>query len=130
MPRFLVVVSVEDLGVIMKFGPYVLYFNMTVEGGRVQSYLGQNQETLPDDRNVFLGGTLEHFGEVHPGKPDALPIKVDLMEPTGADTFAFARINQPLACQCKRKHQPTAKGDGRRDAARRAGSTPGRRQLS
>ena len=43
-------------------------------------------------REVIAGIRPEHFVAVQPNTPGALPITIELLEPTGADTYAMARI--------------------------------------
>ena len=43
-------------------------------------------------RSVIAGIRPEHFVPVAANAPGAVPIKVELLEPTGADTYAVARI--------------------------------------
>jgi multiple sugar transport system ATP-binding protein len=43
-------------------------------------------------REVIAGIRSEHFVTVQPGTIDALPVTVEILEPTGADTYALARI--------------------------------------
>jgi multiple sugar transport system ATP-binding protein len=43
-------------------------------------------------RSVIAGIRPEHFVPVAANAPGALPITVELLEPTGADTYAVARI--------------------------------------
>jgi multiple sugar transport system ATP-binding protein len=44
-------------------------------------------------RDLVLGLRPEHFREAQPGALGAFELQVELLEPTGADTFAFADIN-------------------------------------
>jgi multiple sugar transport system ATP-binding protein len=43
-------------------------------------------------RDVIAGIRPEHFVAVQPNAPGALPITIELLEPTGADTYAMAKI--------------------------------------
>jgi multiple sugar transport system ATP-binding protein len=43
-------------------------------------------------RPAILGLRPEHFQEVEAGVAGALPVRVDLLEPTGADTFGFGDV--------------------------------------
>ncbi|HVW50563.1 MAG TPA: sn-glycerol-3-phosphate ABC transporter ATP-binding protein UgpC [Trinickia sp.] len=92
---------------------------VSVRGGRqevsLRGALGETQFALPAtcrdvraDRQVVLGLRAEHFQEAEPGAADAIPLRVDLLETTGAESYVFSEIN------------------GRRSAVR----VPGRRRLS
>ncbi len=92
---------------------------LSIRGGRqevgLRSALGETQFVLPAtyrdvgaDRQVVLGLRPEHFHEAEPGAANAIPLRVDLLESTGAESFVFAEIN------------------GQRSAVR----VPGRRRLS
>ena len=44
-------------------------------------------------RDMVLGLRPEHLREAQPGEPGAFEIAIDLLEPTGADTYGYADIN-------------------------------------
>jgi len=61
--------------------------------GRIELPLGPVGDSSWRDRQAVLGLRPEHFIEIEANAPGAFPVQVDLLEPTGADTFAFAQIN-------------------------------------
>lgn len=61
--------------------------------GSTELMLGPVADAGWRDREVILGLRPEHFHETEADAPGSLPVRVDLLEPTGADTFAFAEIN-------------------------------------
>jgi len=65
----------------------------SADGWRGRLDLGPARDTPLDGRNVILGARPEHFTEAQPGEAGALPVRIDIVEPTGADTFAIAQIN-------------------------------------
>ena len=62
-------------------------------GGPVRLDLGPEREGAQGGRDVILGARPEHFAEAQPDEPGAFAVDIDMVEPTGADTFAAARIN-------------------------------------
>ncbi len=61
--------------------------------GRVNVRLGPVNDKGWADRDVLLGLRPEHWREAAPGETGALPVEIDLIEPTGADTYGFANLN-------------------------------------
>jgi multiple sugar transport system ATP-binding protein len=96
----------------------LLPVRLTEHAGRwraeLRSTAGNLTLTLPPPREerwrgteLLLGLRPEHFHECEPGSADALPMCIDLVEPTGADTFAVADINGQHATvrlSARRKH--------------------------
>jgi multiple sugar transport system ATP-binding protein len=55
--------------------------------------LGPSGNASMDGRLVTLGLRAEHFSAVPSATAGAFQIRIDLLEPTGADTFAYTEIN-------------------------------------
>ncbi len=62
-------------------------------GASVSIDLGPARGALPASGQAILGARPEHFSEAQSGDTGAFAVMVDMIEPTGADTFAFAQIN-------------------------------------
>ena len=62
-------------------------------GGTYALDLGAAHDNALNGRHVTLGLRAEHFRPAADAEPGAFPILIDLIEPTGADTFAFTQIN-------------------------------------
>ncbi|WP_186209164.1 ABC transporter ATP-binding protein [Burkholderia gladioli] len=84
----------------MNMLPAVLTDNAGQRQIGLRSPLGDTRLTVPSScigmsagSPVVLGIRPEHFHESEPGAPDALPLRVDLLELTGAETYVFAEIN-------------------------------------
>ncbi|MCW5257570.1 ABC transporter ATP-binding protein [Verminephrobacter aporrectodeae] len=67
--------------------------SLQTAAGSVRLTLGPATQAEWHGRPAILGLRPEHFTEVDAGTPGALPVRLNLLEPTGADTFAFAEIN-------------------------------------
>jgi multiple sugar transport system ATP-binding protein len=67
--------------------------HLDVAGGTYALDLGAVHDTTLNGRQVTLGVRAEHFRPAVDGEPGTFPIQIDLVEPTGADTFAFTQIN-------------------------------------
>jgi multiple sugar transport system ATP-binding protein len=61
--------------------------------GSTKMRLGTVTDTAWADREVIVGLRPEHWREAAAGEEGALPVAIDLIEPTGADTYGFANVN-------------------------------------
>ena len=55
--------------------------------------LGVVNDSSWNGHEVLLGVRAEHFSEAGPGQTSTLPVTVQMIEPTGADTYGYTRIN-------------------------------------
>jgi len=65
--------------------------------GRSLLSLGPVKDASWEGRDVLLGLRAEHFSEASPEDAAALPVTVQMIEPTGADTYGYTEINDRRA---------------------------------
>ena len=67
---------------------------LQTSAGRATVALGSSAgDASWQGRDLLLGLRPEHWREAQPGEPGALMVPIDMIEPTGADTYGFADIN-------------------------------------
>jgi hypothetical protein len=76
--------------------------HITQGGWTCELHSDQGRAVLPlsavndpswDGREVLLGVRAEHFSEAGPVQTSTLPVTVQMIEPTGADTYGHTEIN-------------------------------------
>jgi len=61
--------------------------------GQATLTLGPAHDASSDGRELIMGVRAEHFKPAQALDAGAFPVRIDLIEPTGADTFAYTQIN-------------------------------------
>jgi multiple sugar transport system ATP-binding protein len=89
--------SMNLLRVTLKVLNGRLTVTLQTKGGPAMLDLGAAGDALHDGREVMMGLRAEHFHLVADDVPNAFDnafdTQIDLTEPTGADTYAYTRIN-------------------------------------
>ncbi|UUZ67729.1 sn-glycerol-3-phosphate ABC transporter ATP-binding protein UgpC [Polaromonas sp. P2-4] len=61
--------------------------------GQATVGLGVAHNLAWDDREVIMGVRAEHFKPAQANEAGAFQVRIDMIEPTGADTFVYTQIN-------------------------------------
>ena len=70
-----------------------LVVDLKLDQGNAQLALGPLKDVSWQGRALILGARAEHFQWAEAHAPGAFEVSIDLVEPTGADTFGFVQMN-------------------------------------